>query len=43
MKLMIVIKALRMTVSEQITSEQAWILARLEACHRFAVAPGFPW
>ena len=40
MKLMIVINALRMTVSEQITSEQAWKLARLEACHRSAVTTG---
>ena len=42
MKLMIVINALRMTVSEQITSEQALTLARLEACHRSGVATGCP-
>jgi hypothetical protein len=42
MKLMIVIKALRMTVSVQITRNQAWTLARLEACHWSAGATGWP-
>jgi hypothetical protein len=37
---MIAINALRMTVSEQIIREQAWTLARLEACHRSAVPTG---
>jgi hypothetical protein len=43
MKLLIVINAFRMNVSERITNERAWTLARLEACHRSTVATGCAW